>query len=140
MTTTSKAKGIGTLIGRAIARDVLADGMSQEWTGLDAQDGDQAQAEGIKPGTPEWEEMEQAAKRAYAQVFAEISGKSFASEYAEEYGVSPSEDGAENVGDWDSTAWESAQRELKSKGVDDDNHAACLAAFRYGFFGERAGK
>jgi len=34
----------GTKIGRAIARDVIADGMPREWTGLDPQDADQIPA------------------------------------------------------------------------------------------------
>lgn len=71
--TAGRAKGmnmttaheIGTRIGQAIARDVLADNMPREWTGLDAQDGDQLMIAGIELGTPEWEQAEQAAKAAY---------------------------------------------------------------------------
>jgi hypothetical protein len=32
---------IGTRIGKAIARDVIAEDMPREWTGLDPQDADQ---------------------------------------------------------------------------------------------------
>ncbi len=61
---------LGADIGRAIARDVLADGMPQEWTGLDAQDGDELTAAGIVPGTIEWAEAEGAAKAAYHAALA----------------------------------------------------------------------
>lgn len=37
----SNATEIGTKIGKAIARDVIADGLPREWTGLDPQDADQ---------------------------------------------------------------------------------------------------
>lgn len=53
---------VGERIGRAIARDAKAEGMAAEWTGLGAQDGDVATSAGLEPGTPEWEEMERAAK------------------------------------------------------------------------------
>ena len=41
----------GRAVGRAIARDVIAEDMPREWTGLDAQDGDQLTSAGIDPGT-----------------------------------------------------------------------------------------
>lgn len=69
----STAKSIGEKIGRAMARDVLAEDMPREWTGLDAQDGDVATGAGLRPGTDEWEEMEQAARRAYKVALAESS-------------------------------------------------------------------
>ena len=56
---------IGTKIGQAIARDVLADGLPREWTGLDVQDGDELTAAGIDPGSDDWEAAEAAAKAAY---------------------------------------------------------------------------
>jgi hypothetical protein len=52
-------------VGKAIARDVIADGLPREWTGLDPQDGDQLQSAGIMAGTPEWSEAEEAAREAY---------------------------------------------------------------------------
>lgn len=67
----SKAIKIGKMIGRAIARDVMADhdmmadGMTRKWTGLSPEDGDQLTAEGILRGTPEWETAEDAAQMEY---------------------------------------------------------------------------
>lgn len=61
---------LGANIGRAIARDALAEGMPHEWTGLDAQDGDELTAVGILPGTVEWAEAEAAAKAAYEEATA----------------------------------------------------------------------
>jgi hypothetical protein len=40
-----KEREIGIRIGRAIARDVIADAMPREWTGLDPQDADQIPAD-----------------------------------------------------------------------------------------------
>lgn len=68
MTQTTKAAEVGARVGRAIARDVLADGLPREWTGLDPQDGDQLTAAGIEPGTPEWDEAEAAAHEAYQEM------------------------------------------------------------------------
>lgn len=68
MTTLETARKIGLKIGKAIARDVLADDMPRTWTGLDAQDGDQLTAAGIEPNTIEWDEAEDAARQAYAAV------------------------------------------------------------------------
>ena len=56
---------VGASIGDAIARDVIADGMSVEWTGLDPQDGDRLTAVGIEPDTHLWEVAEHAAQAAY---------------------------------------------------------------------------
>jgi hypothetical protein len=56
---------IGARIGQAIARDVLAENMPREWTGLDPQDADQATAAGLRPDTAQWAAMERAAKAAY---------------------------------------------------------------------------
>jgi len=44
---------------------VLADDMPREWTGLDAQDGDQLTAAGIQPGSDDWHAAEEAARAAY---------------------------------------------------------------------------
>ena len=65
MSNVNNAQEIGTKVGRAIARDVLAEDMPREWTGLDAQDGDQLTAAGIEPGSECWAIAEQAAKTAY---------------------------------------------------------------------------
>jgi hypothetical protein len=54
------AETIGGQIGRAIARDALADGMPREWTGLDPQDADQI------PDGLDQDEVEEYARRAYA--------------------------------------------------------------------------
>ncbi len=59
------ARRVGAEVGEAIARDVLADDMDREWTGIDPQDGDRLTAAGIEPGTPEWEAAEEAAEEAY---------------------------------------------------------------------------
>lgn len=52
---------IGQRIGRAMARDTLADDLPREWAGLSPEDGDQLTAAGIEPDTPEWSEAERAA-------------------------------------------------------------------------------
>lgn len=51
----------------AIAHDVMAGRgeISKEWTGLEAQDGDQLLAAGIEPDTAGWEAAENAARTAY---------------------------------------------------------------------------
>jgi hypothetical protein len=59
---------VGHRIGRAIARDVLAEDMPREWTGLDAQDADEATAAGLVPDTEEWAAMVEAAEAAYLAV------------------------------------------------------------------------
>lgn len=64
------ATQIGQRIGQAIARDVLADDMPREWTGLDAQDGDQLTAAGIEPDSDEWEQAERAAEASYRAAVA----------------------------------------------------------------------
>ena len=64
------ATEIGTRIGRAIARDVLADDLPREWTGLDAQDGDQLMAAGYRVGTDDWAAAESAAQTAYLAAIA----------------------------------------------------------------------
>lgn len=75
MTTTTKiedARLIGARIGKAIARDVIADpDMSSDWTGLDAQDGDQLLIAGFSLGTPEWAAAEASAHEAYDLMMAE---------------------------------------------------------------------
>lgn len=71
-TQTTTPAALGTQIGRAIARDVLAEDMPRAWTGLDAQDGDRLIAAGIQPDTDAWAVAEQAAREAYlAQLRAE---------------------------------------------------------------------
>jgi len=67
MSKTTDVRTVGQVIGRAIARDVLADDLPREWTGLDAQDGDRALAAGIVAGTEAWDEMERAARAAYTE-------------------------------------------------------------------------
>ena len=69
-TRTDTPELIGRRIGRAIARDVIADDMPREWTGLDPQDGDQLTAAGIAPGTAAWDDAETAARREYLRVIA----------------------------------------------------------------------
>lgn len=64
------ATDIGERVGRAIARDVLADDMPREWTGIDPQDGDKITRAGVRPGTPEWAEAEEAARVAYIATLA----------------------------------------------------------------------
>jgi hypothetical protein len=56
---------IGTQLGMAIARDVIADGMDTQWTGLDAQDGDH-----IPPGMDR-DAVEAVAKVAYWDAISE---------------------------------------------------------------------
>ena len=59
---------VGTRVGAAIARDVLAEDLPRAWTGLDSQDGDQLIAAGILPGTPEWDEVEASAEAEYRRL------------------------------------------------------------------------
>lgn len=65
---------IGAMIGHAIARDVKAEGMPREWTGLSPEDGDRIVAAGIQPDSAEWAEAEQAAKVAYLSHFPTQEG------------------------------------------------------------------
>ena len=60
--TTETVLSVGTRIGRAIARDVIAEDMPREWTGLDPQDADQI-PEGMDAGA-----VEAVARRAYLRV------------------------------------------------------------------------
>jgi hypothetical protein len=57
-------KEIGTQLGMAIARDVIAEGMDIQWTGLDAQDGDN-----IPPGMDR-DAVEAVAKSVYLREIA----------------------------------------------------------------------
>lgn len=59
---------IGLEIGRAMARDAIAEEMDDSWSGLDAQDGDRATQAGIEPGTHEWKAMEAAARIAFGEM------------------------------------------------------------------------
>lgn len=68
MTTKQSSRDIGRRIGRAIARDVLAEGMPREWTGLDPQDGDQLAAAGIAPRSAEWDAAVAEAELAYREI------------------------------------------------------------------------
>jgi hypothetical protein len=70
MTTTTHPtpEQIGTRVGAAIARDVLAEDMPRKWTGLDPIDGDVLISAGIAAGTPEWERAEAAAKIEYQRM------------------------------------------------------------------------
>ena len=65
--TIETAVTIGTRIGRAIARDVIADNMPREWTGLDPQDVDQI-PEGMDAGA-----VEAVARRVYLEAIDEDS-------------------------------------------------------------------
>jgi len=65
------AREVGQRVGRAMAADVLREDMPREWTGIDAQDGDQFTAAGIAVDTPEWEEALDAARVAYLAALAE---------------------------------------------------------------------
>lgn len=59
---------VGTRVGRAIARSVIAEDLPRGWTGIDPQDGDQFTAAGIEPGTPEWAAAEAAAEAEYRRL------------------------------------------------------------------------
>ena len=59
------ASTVGKRIGKAIAKDVLAEGMPRQWTGLDPQDGDQLTAAGIEPNTHLWAMAEAIAEHEY---------------------------------------------------------------------------
>jgi len=64
------AQEIGTRVGRAMARDVLAEGWDRRWTGLDAQDAGQFVAAGIQFDSPAWVRAETASKLAYEDAIA----------------------------------------------------------------------
>ena len=69
MTCTSRAELVGSRIGTAMGREVLADAdMGREWTGIEAQDADQFTAAGIEFGSAEWAEAEAHAERAYREM------------------------------------------------------------------------
>jgi hypothetical protein len=71
MTTQHTTDDVGYRVGRAMARDVLADpDMPREWTGIDPQDADQFAAAGLEPGTPEWERQEAIAAAVYSAALA----------------------------------------------------------------------
>ena len=63
-TTTETIVTVGTRIGMAIARDVLAEDMPRDWTGLDPQDADQI-PEGMDTGA-----VEAVARRVYLRAIA----------------------------------------------------------------------
>lgn len=61
-----RAKELGERIGRAIARDVIAEGMPPEWAGLGAQDQDQLDEFADYPeDSPEYQTIYEAARSAY---------------------------------------------------------------------------
>jgi hypothetical protein len=62
--TANTEQAVGQRIGRAIARDVITEGMPREWTGLDAQDAEQI------PAGLDREQVERAARAAYAEAMA----------------------------------------------------------------------
>ena len=68
MTKTETIVTVGTRIGMAIARDVLAEDMPREWTGLDPQDADQI-PEGMDAGA-----VEAVARRVYLAAISEGGG------------------------------------------------------------------
>jgi hypothetical protein len=68
----SEVMEIGAKIGRAIARDTIAEGLDRRWTGLDGQDGDVLAMElatiGIdRDDEEEWTAAVEAAKAAYTE-------------------------------------------------------------------------
>jgi hypothetical protein len=52
----------GEQVGRAIARDAIAEGMPLTWTGIDPQDGDVLLSAGLEPDTAQWDAAESAAR------------------------------------------------------------------------------
>jgi hypothetical protein len=64
MNANETTKDVGTRIGLAIARDVLAEGMPRHWTGLEPQDVDQL------PEGMDHEEVKAQAKATYLGVLA----------------------------------------------------------------------
>ncbi len=67
-------EAVGQRVGRAIARDALAEFMPPVWSGLDGEDGDQLTEAGIEPDTPEWKRACAAARRAFHQFLADYHG------------------------------------------------------------------
>lgn len=66
---TTQERRIGERIGQAIARDVLAEDMPREWTGLDPQDADQI------PPECDPDEVESEARKAYEAAIAASLGR-----------------------------------------------------------------
>lgn len=64
---------------------------------------------------------------------AKILGAEAARSYHVEFGCTPIQDG-ESVGDWDSAAWGENWKTLSSEGATEDDHDACLAAWREAFW------
>jgi hypothetical protein len=56
---------LGIRFGRSIAHDTLASGLAMEWLGLTPECKAKAKAEGMEPGTGEWETMIRHAKEAF---------------------------------------------------------------------------
>jgi hypothetical protein len=69
-TTETKSTQIGIRIGKAMARDVLAEDMPRKWAGLSAEDGDQLTAAGIVPGSQQWADAALAAFGAYDEAIS----------------------------------------------------------------------
>ncbi len=63
--TTRNPEEIGRFVGRAIARDVLREGMPREWTGLDSQDTDAIVAAGLPFGSAGYLTAEREAEAEY---------------------------------------------------------------------------
>jgi hypothetical protein len=64
MAMTKTPEQVGRFIGLSIAADVIREGMPREWTGLDAQDGDQI------PDGMDHDEVARHAKAAYLDVLS----------------------------------------------------------------------
>ena len=62
-----EAARVGLEVGRSIAKDAIAGGMSREWTGLDDQDGDRITAAGIEFESRAWDVAEEAAAMAFRE-------------------------------------------------------------------------
>lgn len=71
--TRTNASEIGLKIGAAMARDVMADDLAREWTGINDQDGDQLTAAGIEPDSQDWQEAISAAQAEYERVLGQAA-------------------------------------------------------------------
>ena len=59
-------------VGRAIARDVIAENLDRQWTGLDIQDGDHFLKIGLDNTMPEWDRAEEIARDSYFRALDSI--------------------------------------------------------------------
>jgi hypothetical protein len=62
---TRRQRKTAVLVGRAIARDVIAENWDRRWIGLEPQDADRFMAAGLDPDTSEWEVATRVAKQSY---------------------------------------------------------------------------